>query len=219
MNTNEQAPQGTPGSFEVGAIFETSWAVLKANLVPFIFIHAAWFAIMVVVGIGDSFIAIALESALSISDLDVSLFSSIAQVFLSIGITRIYLTALRGDTPQIQTLWSGTGIFLRYCVLSTVIIVLILAGFLFLLIPGIIASLGLCIAHFHMIDQNMGVEDSLRSSWAATKGHKLKLIWFFTACCVINLVGVLGLLVGLLITIPMTGLAFTEAYRRLSAAP
>ncbi len=64
------------------------------------------------------------------------------------------------------------------------------------------------------IDQGTGVMESFSESWKLSKGKDLKLFFFLCACVLINIVGVLALLIGLLVTMPLTIVASVIIYRQ-----
>jgi len=68
-----------------------------------------------------------------------------------------------------------------------------------------------------LVDQNAGIIESLRRSFIITNGitNIIDLIVFLLLLVIINLIGALALLVGLLLTIPMTQLALAFVYRKL----
>jgi uncharacterized membrane protein len=57
----------------------------------------------------------------------------------------------------------------------------------------------------------------LKESWRITNGNKWQLFLFGLVLIGLNLVGLLALVVGLLVTAPITWLAATHAYRTLAS--
>ena len=60
--------------------------------------------------------------------------------------------------------------------------------------------------------------EAIKESWRLTKGHKWSILRLAVLMTLVNVLGFLLLLVGLLVTIPVTMLAFVRAYRVLSGA-
>jgi hypothetical protein len=56
----------------------------------------------------------------------------------------------------------------------------------------------------------------MKESWRITKGHKWQLALLFLALLGINLLGVLALVVGVFVSVPITLIAFAHAYRTLA---
>jgi uncharacterized membrane protein len=68
---------------------------------------------------------------------------------------------------------------------------------------------------FIVIERAFGPIEAMKESHRLTYGHKWKLLGFTLLLLLINLLGALALIVGLLVTIPVSTLAFVHAYRVL----
>lgn len=60
-----------------------------------------------------------------------------------------------------------------------------------------------------------GITESLNKSTALTRGVKWQLVLFALALVALNIVGAIALLVGLLVTVPISLLAYTHVYLKL----
>ena len=69
-----------------------------------------------------------------------------------------------------------------------------------------------------VIERDMGPTDAMRESIRMTRGNRWKLLWFLILCLLVNLLGLICLVVGLIVSIPVSALAMTHAYRALSAS-
>jgi uncharacterized membrane protein len=70
-------------------------------------------------------------------------------------------------------------------------------------------------AFFSVIERELGPIEALSESNRITRGHKWPLFGLVLLLIGINLLGVLALGVGLLVSIPVSTLAFVHAYRVL----
>src|SRR3990167_7751866 len=118
------------------------------------------------------------------------------------------------SAARVQDLWAPKMYwsFLGMSVLSFILVVL---GIIALIIPGIILALGFIFSQYLVIDKGRGAIESLKESWRITKGHRWELFLFLLVLAVLNILGVLALLVGLLVSVPVTMLAVVHAYRTL----
>ncbi len=91
-------------------------------------------------------------------------------------------------------------------------------------VAGFFALAGLLVAVYFALRFSMGqyaiiegakVMESLRKSWRMTRGAMGKLILFMLAFGLLNLIGIIPLGLGLLITIPLTSLAMAHVYLKL----
>jgi uncharacterized membrane protein len=87
---------------------------------------------------------------------------------------------------------------------------------LLLIVPRIIFALMFMFATFIVIDRELGPINAMNESARIAKGYKWQLFGFTLVLVLINLLGLLALVVGLLVTVPVTSLAFVHVYRVLS---
>jgi hypothetical protein len=145
-----------------------------------------------------------------------SLAGVVLGVFATLGGTTFALRA-HDDVAgvQIGDLWNPQP-FWRFLGTQLLVGLIILAGFLLFVVPGIIAAIGLGFAPYLVVDRGTGVIDALKQSWHITRGYKWRLLLFGLVLIGLNLLGLLALVVGLLVTVPITWLAVTHAYRMLA---
>jgi uncharacterized membrane protein len=67
-----------------------------------------------------------------------------------------------------------------------------------------------------LFDKNLKVIEAFKYSKKITKGHRGKLILFMLALVALNFVGFIALVVGLLVTVPVSALAQIWVYKKLS---
>lgn len=78
-------------------------------------------------------------------------------------------------------------------------------------------AIRLMFSFFALVDKQSGVTESLGYSWRITKGNVLRLVLFAITTTIINAIGQ-ALIIGHLITLPITLLAFVYVYRSLQGA-
>ena len=143
----------------------------------------------------------------------------VVQIFLSMGLIAFTLR-FYGDPSDANArdLWAPKMFwsFLGMYIVSTLATI---AGFIALIIPGIIIAIGFMFAQYLVIDKELGSVESLKESWHITKGHRWDLFVLVIVLSILNIIGTLALLVGLLISIPVTMLATVYAYRTLAHTP
>jgi uncharacterized membrane protein len=66
-----------------------------------------------------------------------------------------------------------------------------------------------------IVDKNLGPIEAIKKSWSVTRGNTWNLFFFGILLGLINILGMVCLLVGLFITIPLGMLATTFVYRKL----
>ncbi|HEY9787353.1 MAG TPA: hypothetical protein V6D17_18330 [Candidatus Obscuribacterales bacterium] len=90
-------------------------------------------------------------------------------------------------------------------------------GFLLLVVPGIIFSLGFGQFTFAIIDKGLGPVESLKRSWEITKGVRLKLFLFGIVNALVMFAGMLCFVVGLIPASIICSVAMVHVYRQLEA--
>jgi uncharacterized membrane protein len=131
------------------------------------------------------------------------------------GATAFYLNAHdHPETAGYSSLWHPRP-FWSYLIANLAVGILIAIGLVLLIVPGIIALLMFMFTSFIVIDREKGPIESMAISKLITKGKRWPLLGFVLLLFLINIAGMLALIVGLLVTIPVSTLAFTHAYRGL----
>jgi uncharacterized membrane protein len=135
---------------------------------------------------------------------------------ISMGATAFYLAAHDNpDTVDLSSLWHPRP-FWKYLGASILLGLAVGLGFLLLIVPGIIFALMFMFTTFIVIDRELGPIEAMKESNRIARGYKWNLLGFILVLVLINLLGVLALVVGLLVSIPVSSLAFAYAYRLLS---
>lgn len=139
-----------------------------------------------------------------------------ASFLISMGETAFFLRAHDAvKEVSIKDLWHPEG-FLKFAAASLIAGLAIVVGFILLIVPGIILSILFMFVGYLVIEKGLGPIDALKESARMTEGNRLQLFLFGLALIGINLVGVLALLVGLLVSVPVSFLATVHVYRTLS---
>jgi uncharacterized membrane protein len=134
---------------------------------------------------------------------------------LSMGATAFYIAAHDNpDRAEVSMLWHPRP-FWKYLGLSILLAIVVGVGLALLIVPGIILLLMFMFSTFIVIERSLGPIDAMSESRRLTRGHKWQLLGFFGLLFLINLLGLLALIVGILVSIPVSALAFVHAYRAL----
>lgn len=93
---------------------------------------------------------------------------------------------------------------------------LMFGGSLILLAWFFFVMLRFYFAFFFIVDQGMGGIDALKASWAVTSNQKLNTFVLALLSGVLVCAGIVALLVGVLIAIPLTYVMWASAYRQIT---
>ncbi len=145
------------------------------------------------------------------------LIMAVVQIFAKMGAINVALKA-QDDTTALSLwdLWAPHP-FWRYVGASIVVGVIVLVGFILLIVPGIIWALRYMFVPYLVMEKNLKPFEALKESARITYGHKWQLAGLLGLIFLVNILGLLCLIVGLLVSVPVTALAVAHAYRTLSA--
>jgi uncharacterized membrane protein len=185
----------------------------KNNLWFFMALFAAIF--LIYLGLGR---LAALTEKNALASALVSLVNWVLQILISIGLISIPLKFINGQKAAFGDLVAGGRWFLRYFTASVFYMLIILGGLALLIIPGLIWAIRFQFFGYLIVDRNLGAVEALKRSWAITRGATWDLAIFSVLLMLINMLGLLALGVGLLITAPISLLAIAFVYRKLLSA-
>ena len=132
-------------------------------------------------------------------------------VALYLGFIQISLDIYDKDKSSFATLFSRWRLLLRSIGATILMGLATVAGLICLIIPGLWIAARLALFMEVLVDTNTGVINSLKRSFAITRGVALKLFACGLVTTLINMLSV----VGFVVTIPPMMLAWTYIYRQL----
>ncbi len=199
--------------FSKGEAIRFGWKTMNDNLGFFIVLALISFAITMIPGI----FAEATKKSMPLVSGLISLASNILSLLIYPGMIRIYLDFCDGKKGRFEDLLAYPQLFFRYLGASILMGLAVVGGFICLIIPGLILAVKMQFFGYLIVDKDTKAIDSLKQSYAMTKGLWGELIIFGFLLGLINIAGALCLLIGLFATIPTTALAMAYVYRKLSA--
>ncbi|MHB8443004.1 MAG: hypothetical protein ACYDAS_01350 [Patescibacteria group bacterium] len=125
-------------------------------------------------------------------------------ILLAVGFIIGYLLILGSSALMVHFALQRSLVFLLFIIIIVVLSVLL-----------IIYSIALSFWAYIIIDQNKQIIESIKESYRITKRKKWKIFGFLFILSILNIVGFFLLLVGLLITIPISILSMVFLYKKL----
>lgn len=107
-------------------------------------------------------------------------------------------------------------VFLNYLGAYILYVLAVVGGLILLIVPGVIFALMLSQTFNLVVDRGMGPIEAMKESARITKGKKGELFLLMLMMIGIVILGVICVLVGLLVAMPVVMLAGIHAYRELS---
>jgi len=200
------------------ALFSSSWALLRANLKHFLIAT-------IVLGIVSLITAVFATQGM--------VFWAVAQ-FVTIYISLMWiiylLEAVGGEKKAIwsyvKKVPSKTYLrFLGFTILFTLLLSLLFvipwllsiqisSWFLVLTIFGLYATVVFMFSPYFIVDGS-GVIESFKKSFHATRGYEWKLLWLLVLLALVNVLGLLALGIGLIVTTLLTKIILAETYLKV----
>jgi uncharacterized membrane protein len=205
---------GAAAPFSVGESVSYGWNAYWKNVGPLVGITIVIFIVNVV---GS---ALGQLSDSVVFGVVMSLIGWLVGLLLSFGLIRASLAVTRGEKPEVGMLFATDG-FGPYIVASILFEIGVLIGLVLCIIPGIIFGI-IFMFYGYVIAENPDLAsptDALRRSADITRGHRWELFALGLILLLINIVGVVACLVGLVFTYGISAIAIAYAYRSLSGAP
>jgi uncharacterized membrane protein len=193
-------------NFTIDQAIRDNWKLLKKNPKKII----GFFVAVGLISIFNLVLTSQLDS--TISNIESWIFGSFVQIAV-VTFTVAVVSKKKALIKNRLTDWKLVLKLITGNLLSTVIIIL---GFLALIIPGIVFAVRLQYISFLIIDKQLGPIQAIKASWKLTKNNFYSLLGFGIVSLLLNLFGVLLLVFGLLVTVPLTSLASAWVYLKLS---
>jgi uncharacterized membrane protein len=201
--------------FSTGSALRFGWETFKKR--PWFFVGST-VVILLASGLIDAFSS-GVDAVVGGSAEQPSIVGTVVNLglgtLLGMGATAFYLAA--HDNPEavdLSALWHPQP-FWKYLGASILYALAIVVGLVLLIVPGIMFALMFMFTTFIVIDRGLGPIEAMKESNRITYGHKWTLLGFTLMLVLINLLGVIALVVGLLVSIPVSSLAVAHAYRVL----
>jgi uncharacterized membrane protein len=201
-----------PSRFSIDEAIGFGWGVAKRNVV--------FFLLVIIVSAVASGILQSGQDATKASAPFISLLFALAGLFVSqvlaIGFTRITLKFVDGAKPELADLFSGYPLFIKFLLASLLYGLVVAAGLILLIVPGIIWAVRYSQFGYLVVDRGLGPTESLRQSAEITRGARWQLFLLFLILIGVILLGALALGIGLIWAVPTAMVASAYVYRKLA---
>jgi uncharacterized membrane protein len=142
-----------------------------------------------------------------------SLASIVTQGPLQTGYHMYYTKKLYNKRYEVGDLFKGFDFFVPAFVASLIIAVFVFAGSLLCVIPGLVVAAMYKFTYLFIFDKKMDFWPAMQASHEVVKNDYFGFTMFLIAMFLVNVLGFLCCIVGLLVTVPMSIAAITVAYQ------
>ncbi len=137
---------------------------------------------------------------------------------ISIGYIKLAIDVVDGKSPEFKELFSCFSLLLKYILAAILYTLVVTIGLALFVIPGVIWAVQFGFYPYVIVKERLWPLAALRRSSAITEGVKGKLIIFALALIGINLLGVIALGIGVIVTIPLSVIAAAHVFKQLESA-
>jgi len=199
-------------SIDIKASLQFGWDTLRANVSFFLKLLVALIVLAMIPAmiIGKIATAAGLYIGIPLQFLNLAW-----QSILGMGVLSICLKLYDQKPVEISDLWSCIPKILDYIIVKFAYSLIVGIGLVLLIIPGLIWAMQFYLASYLVVDRGTGAIAALKGSSAITRGAKWDLGVFASVLLGVNIIGILCLGIGLMITLPVTMLASVFVYRKL----
>ena len=135
---------------------------------------------------------------------------------LQLGLCMYFLKISNGSTPSFYDLFEGFKPLLNVLLVFITINALTILGLIFLIVPGIIVSLGFSMTYYIIAEHpEMQFNDALECSWKMMNGHKTELLILHLRFLPWYLLGLLFFIIGIFLIVPWHNLSIASYYQAI----
>ncbi len=201
----------TNKNFSYAEAFRAGWGKLKEHW----FFLLASYAIIICLSSLFSGLAEGLYRDIEPTASLLVLIGILLRIWLNYNFLVIIIRLFDGVKPAWRDLFVWHDEMPAYIGASILYILIVTLGLLVFVIPGIYLAIKYNFYCFLIADKKFDAFDALKASGQLTEGVKWSLIGFSVASFGVVLLGLLALLVGLIVAVPVVSLAYIVVYRTL----
>jgi uncharacterized membrane protein len=192
-------------------LFGHGWEIMKKNFPELLLVILLEALVSLPVGFSNSLIFPLLMEEMY-SDLFNAVYGIVVLAPVSYGCSWVFLKAVRGETYRVTDIFFVFQQIGQVILANILVALIVVAGFIMLLVPGIIFACKLAFVPYLVMDQKLSATEAVRKSWEMTKGHSWTIFWMGIISFFVIILGVICLVVGIIPAIIWISLAFAGIY-------
>ncbi len=210
---NENFISPEPFNPGVGSSYSIGWELMKKYFLELLLLVIISMAIQIPVQLMMKSFEIDLSAGTILLGIIGIVLSIVVGIPISYGIDYINLKLVRGGKFDVADLFTGFKENYLNVVLSGILAgAIIIAGMLFLIIPGIIFSVKLAFVPYLVMDKKLDAVDAVKTSWNMTTGHSGTIFLMGLLAIPIFILGFVLLIVGIFPAMIWVTAAFAAMY-------
>jgi hypothetical protein len=209
-----ETPVTVRDKFSISAALNEGWAKFRAQ--PLLALGA-----FLIAGAAPALLSIGAKMVAGDSWL-VMIFLGLAHfvvtLLLSAGMIQIYVRMIDNVPTNFVDFLMDWRKVLNFAICNLLYTLIFWVGICLFVVPGIIWLIQFFFAPYAVVAEGLGPIAALRKSSDLTRGARWPLLGFAMVLVLLNALGFTCLVIGLVLTVPVTLLSLAYVYRRLEAA-
>lgn len=205
--------------FQLSEVVGTSWKAVKSQIWVLVGLLVAY---TIIAGIIQTFIMPSQPQAAPVFTPRLGigwLISLVISGLFMLGYLKNLFQTLDGQEPQFSAYGQQARKLLTYILSYFLFMLIVVIGLVLFIIPGIYLALRLQFFIAFIVEENAGIVESLKMSWAITKGNTGKLFLLALLMFAILLLGVIVLIIGIFVAAPLVYMMYCYTFRKLYPNP
>ena len=202
----------------VSGVFGHSWEVLKRNFPELLMVILIQMVLSIPFGFRHRFYDMDFAGPFT-TGLFSFIYSLLVLVPVGYGTSWIFLKAVRGESFRVQDMFFAYQQFGNVLLANILVCLIVIAGFIMLIVPGIIFACKLSFVPYLVMDEKMEAAEAIRKSWEMTKGYSWTIFWMGVTSIFVFIGGLICFIVGIFPAMIWISMAFACIYRVASKKP
>jgi uncharacterized membrane protein len=195
----------------VSGVFGHSWEIMKRNLPELLLVILIQMLLSIPFGFRHRFYDMDFAGPFT-TGLFSFIYSLLVLVPVGYGTSWVFLKAVRGDSFRVQDIFFAYQQFGNVLLANILVCLIVIAGFIMLIVPGIIFACRLAFVPYLVMDERMEAAEAIRKSWEMTRGYSWTIFLTGFTSIFVFLGGLICFIVGIFPAMIWISLAFACIY-------
>jgi len=215
LQNNENMNQNQIIETSVSGAYGHGWGILKKHFPELLLVFLVQLLLSVPMGFTSMFFDVQYVGAFT-TGLFNFIYSVLVLMPVSYGSSWVFLKAVRGEPFRVQDIFFAYQSFGNILLANLLVILIVGAGFIMLIVPGIIFACKLSFVPYLVMDEKMEAVDAVRKSWNMTKGYSWTIFLMGVVAFFVGLCGLICFIIGIIPAAIWISLAFATIYMSVS---
>jgi uncharacterized membrane protein len=198
----------------ISAALTFGWDTFKRNALFLVGLTVAVYLIGLFIGFASEY-----ERVGSYYKFVMEVVGWLVEIILSMGLIAIALKLVDGESAEFVDLFSRAPLVFHYLVASVLYSIMVIFGLCLLIVPGIYLAIRFGFFPYFIVDEGAGPLDALQKSSRLTEGVRMGLFLLAMVAVGLNVLGLLLMAVGVVVSVPVTCLMGAYVFRKLAPEP